>query len=283
MSTYYSNGGKGTSAFVGFSYNKSNGKTKQSLYAEVVMYRFVTLESPVVAKNTKIVSYMVIGERPALDFAQFNEQIRWMFALDDKGDMWYNVHGKGESVSYDQWDLYPLKHDYFNKKINLGFMVFYSNGVEYGGNVSGTRGFEDSTNNADFLRELVNYKVDCRGDARKCINSLCGDYSCNLTLFKRGLVKGVEGWNWLPKTYMRVEFEFTGEVSERITPNTIKCAALTRLDELLNPLVVSSSTNSGKTSYTYLLELTCEMIGFWFYDSVTGEKLDVDMCNLKIL
>ncbi|AMN83901.1 hypothetical protein D5b_00484 [Faustovirus] len=268
MAIYFNNGGNGNTAFPGFTFGDTKAQGK-SFYAEVNQYRHVNV-------NSDIVSYFVVGETTQYNWEDFDGCIRWMFALDRSGGIWFNVHGKCEGVSYDKWQLYPLTHDYFNKRVNMGCFVFYSNGVEYRGSITAMRGITDSTTNMEILKAIKGYK--------NVINALntpvvgATNYTATVNLFKRGKIIGIDGWTMLTRANLDVKFKFTG-VDANVPFDAVECLAFTRYSEIRNILTV---TRVNDDVYEYSLKLCNDIEGFWFCDKATGRRLDVELVDLRV-
>ncbi|QJX71278.1 hypothetical protein F-LCD7_0029 [Faustovirus] len=285
MSKYYNNITGGATAYSGFVYTNKlidDTKPRNVFGTDVHKYRFVK------PTNADIVSYIVLSEHPTHSWDDFDTSIRWMFALDKSGALWYNVHGKGELATYEQWQLYPMPHDYFNKRIECGCIVFYSNGMEHYSYITARRGFNDSTPNADVLRALVDYKVnvtrevpcqsECTTGAATATNE---PYRCHIDLFKRGTIDdlGVEGWvNIAKSASLTVEFDLTGPDVNKVNPVDVSCLAYTR-DARIDEIMTITRVDGG---YKYSLRVQPNICGFWFFSKSTRARLNVDMTNLRI-
>ncbi|QJX73803.1 hypothetical protein F-E9_30 [Faustovirus] len=285
MSKYYNNITSGATAYSGFVYTDKltdDTKPRNVFGTDVHKYRFVK------PTNADIVSYIVLSEHPTHSWDDFDTSIRWMFALDKSGALWYNVHGKGELATYEQWQLYPMPHDYFNKRIECGCIVFYSNGMEHYSYITARRGFNDSTPNADVLRALVDYKVNvtrevpCQSECTTGTTTATNEpYRCHIDLFKRNIIDGlgIEGWTYIAKSAsLTVKFDFTGPDADNVNFNDVLCHAYSLDSRLSNILIITH--NGGK--YEYSLRLENDIKGFWFYSKSSGRRLNVDMTNLRI-
>jgi hypothetical protein len=267
---YYKNGGDGISSFAGFGLKTD----KCDLYSQVVKYRYVK------PTNDKIVSYIVIPGRPTCSEEMFNGSVRWVYALDSDGGYWYGVLARGDVVDYAKLKLAQLNIiELMSVKFGVGYWMFYSNGIEYiaYGTTTEKTNFSDGEQ-VDYtrkvLQELVNYKVQ-----PSKYNQLNNDQikSCNLELFKRGPVLGVDAWIYLAKISLRVEFKFAGKDAASVNHDTVECFGYRKYHMHSQPLQVTKVDNM----YTYSLALDDDIIGFWFYDSAANKRLDVDITDIK--
>lgn len=286
MATYHKNGDNGMTAFVGFRFNIPEGG---GLYIEMHGWRNVE------PRNKEIISYMVVSEQRQHTWELFCNDVRWMFALDRNGNMFYNVHGKGEALTYDKWELYPMNHDYFNKTFDSNaWCVVYSNGLEYQGRVMDKQRIQNSIYNINILRVLADYKVAItepycaantvvvnNDDSTPYTYTYTYTYTCSIDLFKRGDFVGVPGWLYKAHASLRVEFEFVGNDADKVTPNDVDCIAMVEGEDKDIRYILGIEYRDKK--YKYSLNLNGDVVGFWFYSKETGRRLDVDMVNFVVV